>query len=63
MSLNDIYTFKIESKAWTRIEDTINSKIPLLVKPYLFNFGDSNMYLFGGRRQVLGNDGQGIREI
>jgi N-acetylneuraminic acid mutarotase len=61
--LNDMYIFKIETKTWTKIEDSFHSKFPLLVRPSLINFGDNCLYLLGGKRQILHNDGSGVQEI
>lgn len=45
-----MYTFKTETKTWTKIEDNLHLKYPIIVRPWIVNFGDNCIYLLGGQK-------------
>lgn len=38
-------------------------KFPLLYRPSLVHFSDFTIFLFGGQREILGNDGSGSKLV
>ena len=54
---NDIYVYKLDSRTWIKTEDNYKCKLPTLINPFLLALTENQLYLFGGSREVVMNNG------